>query len=168
MIFSSIMNANNKCSQFQWTLKEFNKLTIDELYNILNLRINVFMREQNCLYPETDYDDQKALHLWTTNNNNLLLAYARILPPNTFYQEIKSSSAKIGRVIVEKSARGTGLSCQLMEKAISITQALYSSDIEISAQSHLTHFYQKLGFIIDSKEYLEDDIPHIKMKLNFT
>ena len=63
------MSVNDKCIQFQCIFKWFNQLTIDELYNILHLRINVFMREQNCLHSETDYYDQKALHLWATNND---------------------------------------------------------------------------------------------------
>ncbi|MBN9342880.1 MAG: hypothetical protein BGO76_07275 [Caedibacter sp. 38-128] len=158
--------SDKKSHQFQWISKEFKQLTVDELYSILNLRIEVFMREQSCLYPETDYYDQQALHVWPTTNDGLMLAYARILPPHTLYHGTKSSSARIGRVIVAKTARGTGLSYHLMEKAISIIQELYSSDIEISAQAHLTHFYQKLGFLIDSKEYLEDGIPHIRMRLN--
>jgi len=147
----------------KWTLKEFTQLTVEELYHILNLRIEVFMREQNCLYSETDYYDQKALHIWTTNDDNLILAYARILPPHTLYHGVKSARAKIGRVVVNKIVRGTGLSYQLMEKAISQIQERYLSEIEISAQAHLTHFYQKLGFAIDSEEYLEDGIPHIRM-----
>lgn len=151
----------------RWISKWFNELTLNELYHILNLRIDVFMREQNCLYSETDYYDQDALHLWTTNSEGLILAYARILPPKTLYHGVKTSSARIGRVLVEKTARGTGLSYHLMEKAISLIQDLYSSDVEISAQAYLTDFYQKIGFIIDSDEYLEDGIPHLKMTLKF-
>lgn len=147
----------------KWTLKEFTQLTVEELYHILNLRIEVFMREQNCLYSETDYYDQKALHIWTANDDNLILAYARIFPPHILYHDVKSTRAKIGRVVVNKMARGTGLSYQLMKKSISQIQERYLSEIEISAQVHLTHFYQKLGFTIDSEEYLEDGIPHIRM-----
>jgi len=123
------------------------------------------MEEQKCLYPETDYCDQKALHLWTTSKTKFILAYARILPPNSLSHGAVNNSAKIGRVVVDKSARGTGLSYHLMEKAISLTHELYPGNIEISAQAHLTLFYQKFGFKINSEEYLEDAIPHISMNL---
>lgn len=157
----------NILDSYSWEMKSFDRLTPYELYKILNLRIKVFMQEQKCLFSETDFYDQDALHLWTTNNDGLILAYARILPPYTVYQKIANPHAKIGRVVVEKSARGTGISYLLMKKTISLINDSYPTDIEISAQAHLISFYQKLGFIIEGEEYLEDDIPHIKMKLLF-
>ncbi len=155
-----------KSEHYLWQAKYFNQLTLDELYNILNLRIQVFMKEQNCLCPETDYCDQEALHLWPTNSTGRVLAYARILPPHTVHHGKTNTKTKIGRVVVKKVARGSGLSYLLMEKAISTMHELYLEDIEISAQAHLTSFYQKLGFVIDGKEFLEDGIPHIKMTLS--
>lgn len=157
----------NTLDSYLWEIKSFHQLTPYELYKILNLRIKVFMQEQKCLFSETDFHDQEALHLWTTNNDGVISAYARILPPYTVYQETVTSYAKIGRVVVEKSARGKGLSYLLMKKAISIINYSYSADIEISAQAHLISFYQKIGFEIEGEEYLEDEIPHIKMKLLF-
>lgn len=155
---------SEKHVNFQLVFKKFNDLTLDELYRILDLRITVFMREQNCLYPETDYYDQDALHLFAINKSGVLIAYARILPPHTLYHGVKNPNAKIGRVVVDQAARGRGLSYLLLEKALSLIKDFYSSPIELSAQAHLVHFYQKLGFIQDSEEYLEDGIPHIRMK----
>lgn len=143
-----------------WKIKSFEQLNNIELYKILQLRINVFMLEQNCLYPECDDKDFSANHLFGLDEHGIM-AYARLLPPGISYTD-----ASIGRVIISADYRGQQLGIKLMKKAI---EHIYSdfpcSHIRISAQSHLQNFYEKLDFIKVSEEYLEDDIPHIEMLL---
>ena len=141
-----------------WIIKSFNELSPLELYRILQLRINVFMLEQNCLYPECDDKDLHAKHLYAMHGNKLI-AYARLLPPGISYTE-----ASIGRVIVHSDYRDRQLGYALMEKAIAAIQTdFHNSTIRISAQAHLASFYNKLGFQIESDIYLEDEIPHVEM-----
>lgn len=144
-----------------WKIKSFEQLNSFELYKILQLRINVFMLEQNCLYPECDDKDFKAYHLVGLDENGIV-AYARLLPPGISYTE-----ASIGRVIIATEYRGKKIGNQLMRKAIEyIETELVSNKIRISAQAHLKDFYESLGFKTVSEEYLEDDIPHIEMLLS--
>jgi len=142
----------------RWTIKSFEELNSKELYKILQLRINVFMLEQNCLYPECDDKDYKAKHVFATDEDQVI-AYARLLPPNISYAE-----ASIGRVIVSDIYRGQQLGYKLMHSAIEKLYADYpESAIRISAQAHLSKFYGNLGFIQVSEEYMEDGIPHVEM-----
>ena len=141
-----------------WTIKSFNGLTALELYRILQLRINVFMLEQNCLYPECDNKDVHAKHLYATHEDKLV-AYARLLPPGISYTD-----TSIGRVIVHPNYRNQRLGNTLMVKAMeSLTAEYPNQTIRISAQAHLETFYKSLGFVVESDIYLEDDIPHIEM-----
>lgn len=143
-----------------WTIKSFEQLSSNELYKILQLRINVFMLEQNCLYPECDDKDIHANHIFALDHDKVI-AYARILPPNISY-----SDASIGRVIVSDQYRGQKLGYQLMHKAIEkLNTDFPSSNIRISAQAHLKSFYENVGFVKVSDPYLEDGIPHIEMVL---
>lgn len=143
-----------------WKIKSFEQLNSIELYRILQLRINIFMLEQNCLYPECDDKDFKAKHLFGMDEYGIV-AYARLLPPEISYKD-----ASIGRVIVSPNYRGQKLGYKLMEHAIENMYSDFPSvDIRISAQSHLQNFYEKLDFVKVSDEYLEDDIPHIEMLL---
>jgi len=144
----------------RWTIKSFDKLTSIELYKILQLRINVFMLEQNCLYPECDDKDIQANHLFADDNGQII-AYARLIAPQVSYKE-----ASIGRVIVSNQYRGQKLGYTLMQYAIEKLSTDYPmSAIRISAQAHLNQFYGNVGFKQVSKEYLEDGIPHIEMIL---
>lgn len=140
-----------------WTCKKFHELTIEEFYQVLKLRVDVFVVEQNCPYPELDNMDQEALHIqWREENE--LLAYCRILPPGK-YEEIS-----IGRVIVRKDKRGSGIAQQLMKQAIDKTYETYGlKPIRLCAQAHLQKFYGSFGFTTVSEEFLEDDIPHVYM-----
>lgn len=141
-----------------WKIKEFEELSNFELYQILQLRINVFMLEQECLYPECDNKDLKGKHLMGYLNNQLV-AYARLLPPGVSY-----SDASIGRVVVHPQCRHLKLGNALMSKALAqVREDFPNEDIRISAQAHLQGFYERVGFERVSEEYLEDNIPHVEM-----
>ncbi|SFS35817.1 GNAT family N-acetyltransferase [Sphingobacterium wenxiniae] len=145
--------------QLIWTVKSFHELTALELYRILQLRITVFMLEQDCLYPECDDKDLKSQHLFAYTAEGVIAAYARLLPQNLSYTEVS-----IGRVVIDEGYRKYGLGKELMRRAIDYwdTQAPGEA-IRISAQLYLQRFYEALGFQKVSEEYLEDDIPHIEM-----
>lgn len=142
-----------------WQVKSFEELSVTELYQVLKLRIQVFMLEQNCLYEECDDEDYTASHLLGFSDSEVV-AYARSLPPTPF-----CSSASIGRVLIKERFRKKGLGSALMTKAIEITQQHFPDyEIYINAQQHLQDFYGSLGFVTSSETYLEDNIPHIRMK----
>lgn len=147
-----------------WRVKRFNELSINELYDALKLRVNVFVVEQTCYYPELDDLDRHAqtIHLLAYQQDKLI-AYLRILPKGTSYLDYPA----IGRVVIERSARGTGLGHQLMVHALNACQQAFpNQQIKMSAQEHLESFYKKHGFIRCSDMYLEDGIPHISMVQN--
>jgi len=142
----------------KWVLKKFNELTLHELYSILQLRIEVFIVEQNCPFQDADNKDQYSFHLmgW---QDDLLCAYTRIVPPGISY-ELPS----IGRVVTSPRARKKGLGRLLMERSLLETANQYGhTDIRIGAQFYLKEFYASLGFIQSSDIYLEDGIEHIEM-----
>ncbi|HFI0264125.1 TPA: GNAT family N-acetyltransferase [Streptococcus suis] len=142
----------------QWEMKAFDQLSLQELYTILTLRMDVFVVEQACPYPEVDGKDPNCLHLLGTDEGELV-AYLRILPAGLSYDEVS-----IGRVVVKSSHRGKGLGRPMMEQAIDfITTVWEESQIKIGAQAHLEKFYSSLGFEPVSEVYLEDTIPHLDM-----
>lgn len=150
-----------------WHCSPFTELTTDELYRLLQLRVNVFVVEQRCPYSELDGLDSLpgVLHLWAQRQNDdgavELLAYARLLPPGSAYPD----KVAFGRVIVAANARGLGLGHQLAIKTLAILQQAYPGQIcHISAQAHLQSYYQQHGFAVVGEGYLEDDIPHIGME----
>jgi len=139
-------------------IKKFNELTTDELYVILQLRSEVFVIEQDCIYQDLDQKDQLAYHILGVLDNQII-AYARIFKSGDYF--LKPS---IGRIVVKKEFRKFKYGYKLVENSIQfIEKNLKENNILISAQSYLTKFYNSLGFIQISEEYLEDDIPHIKM-----
>lgn len=140
-----------------WELKKFADLTTTVLHDILKLRTDIFVVEQKCPYPEIDGKDPKSQHLMYWENDHIV-AYSRLLPPGVSYEE-----ASIGRVVVAKSHRKTGLGYQLLEQSIKATLAQRNQPIKIGAQAHLESFYGAAGFIKVSDVYIEDDIPHIEM-----
>ena len=147
-----------------WQIKAFNELTLDELYDILKLRIDVFVVEQTCYYPDLDDLDRHpdTLHVFGYQDDKIV-GYLRILPKGTTYQEYNS----IGRVIVSDALRGTGLGHNLIAHGVKACQEQFrENDIKISAQEHLAKFYQTHGFKQVTDMYLEDDIPHIGMLLS--
>ena len=143
----------------EWKIKRFDALTLVELYNLLQLRSEVFVVEQNCPYQDVDSKDQKALHL-IGEDNGQTVAYARLFKPKDYFEE-----ASIGRVVVKQSYRDKKLGHILMREAIYFMKTkLNETKITISAQLYLKKFYESHGFIQTSEVYLEDDIPHIEMK----
>ena len=145
--------------RMEWFLKKFHELSNDELYAILQLRNEVFIVEQNCPYQDLDNKDQDAWHLLGINEGKLT-AYTRLFPPGIFYTE-----ASIGRVVTSPEVRGSGIGRELMKKSIYYAENLFGKvPITIGAQLYLKIFYESLGFISFGEEYLEDGIPHIKMK----
>ncbi|MET1014276.1 MAG: GNAT family N-acetyltransferase [Paenisporosarcina sp.] len=141
-----------------WKQQAFNELSIQELYSYLQLRVNVFIVEQNCPYPELDGYDDKSYHLGFIEQNKPL-AYARILPSGVKYQRVS-----IGRVIVKKEERGKGLAKELMNECLQFIEKKWpNQEIQLQAQSHLRNFYGSFGFQDISEEYIEDGIPHIDM-----
>lgn len=155
------MNKNNQQNTLNWQTKLFSELTTNELYEILKLRIDVFVVEQTCFYPDLDDHDRhpKTQHLFCYEQGRLS-AYLRILPKGLTYSDYIS----IGRVAVAQHARGTGVGHKLMEQAINYCQQYHAKQqIKISAQEHLEKYYNQHGFIRVSEMYLEDDIPHIAM-----
>lgn len=141
-----------------WQLKKFEELTSEEVYEILKIRTEVFIVEQNCPYQDSDYKDQSSYHLFSRENNKIV-AYLRILEKGVSYDEIS-----IGRVLVVKEYRGKSLAKELMLNAIKfIENTLKENEIKISAQAYLIDFYRSVGFKEVSEIYLEDDIPHVDM-----
>lgn len=146
-------------SQLTWTLRFFDALTPFELYRILNLRNEVFVIEQNCLYLDTDEKDLQAWHLMGWNESGGLMAYCRLLPPAVSYDQMS-----IGRVVTHADARNTGAGKELMQRALQQCKELFgAAEVKIGAQLYLKGFYESLGFKQVSKVYLEDGIEHIEM-----
>lgn len=146
--------------ELNWTCKSFDALSGAEMYAMLQLRNEVFVVEQNCVYQDADDKDQSAFHLcgW---DGNALAAHCRILPAGVSYPDHPS----IGRVVTSPQYRKGGHGRRLMQIAIQKTIEQFGDPvIIISAQLYLKAFYTSLGFTQTSDEYLEDGIPHIKMQ----
>ena len=151
---------DNNVDNLQWSLKKFDDLASFELYAIMQLRNEVFVVEQDCVYQDADNKDQLSYHYmgWL---NNKLVSYTRILPPGMAYTE-----PSIGRVVTSPFARGGGIGRILMEKSIEQLRSLYgNTPIKIGAQFYLLKFYSSLGFQQTSDIYLEDNIEHVEMLL---
>lgn len=145
----------------EYNIKAFKELTTGEIYEIMRVRNEVFVVEQNCVYQDCDGKDKKSYHLYYMNDNKVV-AYVRILEKGVSYDEVS-----IGRVLVSKEYRGKGLSRECMKKAIDfVTNNLKENTIRISAQEYLKEFYRSLGFKEVSEVYLEDNIPHVEMVYN--
>jgi ElaA protein len=145
-----------------WIFKSFNELTPHELYGIMQLRNEVFVVEQNCVYQDADDKDPDSHHLMCWKDH-ILVAYTRIVAPGISYVE-----SSIGRVVTSPSVRKTGIGKILIRKSIESARSLYPQhSIRIGAQLYLKRFYESFSFVQTSDTYLEDDIPHIQMLLNF-
>ena len=143
-----------------FTCLPFPELTPYELYEILSLRQEVFVVEQNCPYLDTDGKDQLSYHLMGRNEKGQLVAYTRLLPQGLAYPEYSS----IGRVVNAPSVRGVGIGRVHMHKSIEMCLHLFGKrPIKIGAQTYLLRFYESLGFVSTGEDYLEDGIPHTKM-----
>lgn len=140
-------------------IKRFNELSSSELYSLLQLRSEVFVVEQNCVYQDADGKDEKALHVLGHHQDDLA-AYARLFDKGDYFEE-----ASIGRVVVSPKYRNKKWGHELMQQAIkSIKENYNATAITISAQEYLKNFYESHGFVQTSETYLEDEIPHIQMK----
>ena len=139
-------------------LKKFNELSVDELYDVLHLRQQIFVVEQQCIYLDADGIDKQCLHLLFFIRSELA-GYARIIPPGVLYK-----TPSIGRVVIDRKYRGNKYAYRMMEKAMALTQAAFKAKkISISAQLYLQEFYEKLGFKKSGEVYLDCDLPHLKM-----
>jgi len=144
----------------QWKIKKFEQLSIPELYQILRLRSEVFVVEQNCVYQDIDNKDPKALHLFGTLEG-AIIAYARLFQPGDYFE-----FSSIGRVVVAQKNRDKNFGHELIDQSIlEIKKQFNEESITISAQLYLKQFYESHGFIATSETYLEDDISHIEMKI---
>ena len=148
----------------KWALKKFNELDVQEFHDILQLRINVFVVEQNCPYPELDGKDFIAYHFYasTEGASEKVVAYTRIFAPGDYYKE-----AAIGRVVVDQNYRKEGLGFELMSRSAQQIESLFNTKtIKIGAQRYLRKFYESLGFLSTGDFYMEDGIPHMYMIRN--
>ena len=140
------------------TVKKFEDLSTAELYSILQLRSEVFVVEQDCVYQDVDNKDQKAIHVIGFKNKEVI-AYTRIFKSGDYFKE-----ASIGRVVVKDSERKYGYGKVIMEASITaVEENLKETKIHISAQEYLIKFYNSLGFKQVGEGYLEDNIPHVAM-----
>ena len=137
--------------------KTFGELTLDELYELLRVRSEVFVVEQNCVYQDMDGDDKQSIHLWLTKEDRVV-ALARVCPAGVHLNEIS-----IGRVITTE--RGKGYGEQIMRAAIAAAVEHFGATlIEIEAQEYAQGFYEKVGFHRVSDIFMLDNIPHVRMQ----
>ncbi|SIT89454.1 GNAT family N-acetyltransferase [Edaphobacillus lindanitolerans] len=145
----------------EWKVKRFQDLTLDELYEIIRLRVDVFVVEQRCIYGEVDGHDRQSLHLIGTDDGEIC-AYSRILPPGERYEE-----PSIGRVVVRMAWRGNGLARELVERAKRIIRDEWGGvPVRLQAQEHLEPFYQSCGFGSISEPYDDEGVPHVDMRMS--
>ena len=139
-------------------IKTFNQLTLQELYEILKLRSEVFVVEQNCPYQDIDSKDEKALHI-IGKIEEQVIGYTRCFGPGLYFEE-----AAIGRVVIREKFRKFGYGSKIMKVSMEAINKRYATDlIKLSAQTYLIKFYESLGFKTIGESYLEDGIPHIAM-----
>jgi len=147
-----------RMKKMKWEIRKFNELSGDEVYEILKLRSEIFVVEQECIYEDCDGKDKNSYHLFAKENGQIIL-YLRILEKGISYDEIS-----IGRVLIYKEYRGKGLAKLMMTRAIQfIENTLNEKIVRISAQEYLLNFYLSLRFVKVSEVYLEDNIPHVEM-----
>ena len=142
-----------------WVSKPFDALSAREMHRILMLRQDVFVIEQDCIYPDIDTKDDDSVHVFGIDQEQRVVAYARLVPPGLKYDE-----PAVGRVVVEEQGRGIGLGYRLMEYVLAEADKMYPKlGNRISAQAHLKAFYESFGYAQVSDVYDEDGIPHIEM-----
>jgi len=139
-------------------VKRFEELSVEELYKILQVRIAVFVVEQNCAYQEVDDKDQYSYHVFLKDDTGIK-AYLRVINKGVSFEEVS-----IGRVLTLE--RGCGLGNRILFEGIKVAKERMNADrIKIEAQSYAKEFYERAGFKQISEEFLEDGIPHIQMVL---
>lgn len=143
-------------------IKRFNELSLSELYESLQLRSEVFVVEQNCVYQDVDGKDTKAIHVLGMFDNTVV-AYARLFAPGDYFE-----NASIGRVVISEKYRDRKWGHDLIKESLQAIKTHYNTKgVTISAQLYLKKFYESHGFIQQGEGYLEDGIPHIEMNLSF-
>lgn len=143
-----------------WHCHPFDALSTTDLYALLQLRQEVFVVEQDCVYQDLDGLDDRAWHLYCSDRDGRPLAVARCLPPGVAFTE-----SSIGRVVTRQSARGSGLGRALMQRAVAFNLRQWpGAGILIGAQAYLEDFYRSLGFAPEGQPYDEDGIPHVHMR----
>ena len=148
-------------NDMEWQVKPFAALSGREVHDIMRLRVDVFVVEQRCVYPEIDGQDPGALHVLGTTSSGTLAAYARILPPHV------PEPPHIGRVIVHPDHRGQHVGRHLMHRALGALEQHYGSRRSaLAAQAYLVDFYGSFGYSAVSAAYLWDGIPHVDMVLD--
>lgn len=151
-------SATSPRAMLQWRFAHFDELSPREVHDLYQLRVGVFVLEQNCAFQDVDGVDPQCWHLLGRSGGELT-AYCRFVPPG-----VKFPEASIGRVITVASVRRTGAGRELMREAIARAEKLWPGQpIRIGAQAHLERFYGEFGFIKASEPYMEDGIPHIEM-----
>ncbi|MCT4622069.1 MAG: GNAT family N-acetyltransferase [Schleiferiaceae bacterium] len=145
--------------ELRFEVKTFDELTKEELYDLLQLRSEVFVVEQNCPYQDLDGKDTIAFHVLGTLDGKIM-AYTRLFAPGKYYKE-----TSIGRVVTSPSIRMEGAGKSIMAFSLEKAKALFKANIRIMAQCYLTKFYEDFGFVQEGQEFLEDGIPHIEMIL---
>ena len=141
-------------------IKTFQELTTKELYEILRVRAEVFVVEQNCIYQDLDEKDMDSLHLFYEKDGRIQ-AYLRI-----FIKDPKTKLVQIGRVLTTMETRGTGLGLEILEEGLkSAGRHFEAEEVYIEAQCYAIGFYEKVGFQVTSEEFLEDGIPHVEMRV---
>jgi ElaA protein len=144
--------------QPKWKIKPFNALSLSELYEVLQLRAEIFIVEQDCVYQDIDGKDAKALHL-IGEYDGRIVAYARLFKPGDYFDD-----ASVGRVVVKQEFRDKKWGHDLMRESLkAIAENFGEGSVTISAQLYLQKFYEAHGFVTIGESYLEDDIPHIRM-----
>ncbi len=142
--------------------KQFNELTINELYDLLRLRAKVFVVEQQAAYQDLDNKDQESIHLFIKNDEDVIVSYVRVLPRGLSYE----TDASIGRVVTDPDYRKNKYTKALISQGIQIILNEFKTrTIRISAQTYLIDYYSTFGFKVVSEEYLEDGLPHKEMLL---
>ena len=145
----------------EFDIKAYRDLSLDEFHDLIALRIQVFVIEQDCPYQELDGKDKKGFHL-IVKSNHKIIATTRILPAGVSYPEIS-----IGRVVVDENFRKLKLGHEIMRHSLDfIYKEFGNTPVKLSAQKHLEAYYEKHGFLSTGKEYLEDGIPHVEMLKN--
>ena len=144
--------------KLSWTIKPFAEISVQEWHDLLRLRVDVFVVEQNCPYAELDGLDPTAMHVFATDEKGDIVAYARVLPPDAH------GLPHIGRVVGRKDLRGLGIATEAMQHALEVVKRLFGSyRSALAAQTHLEVFYAKFGFLRTGEDYMWDGIPHVDM-----